>query len=221
MRYPINQNILCKKYKFIWFRNAKVAGSSIKKFCADLLDIKVDLSNRESIHLMNFPSASIQEIESKYQTYSKFFFVRNPWDRLVSCYKNKVLKNSTFNEFPYVNGVHQSFVQYNKFEANMLFEDFIKSVCSISDEEAEPHFRSQYVNILDKKGELIPLFIGKFENLNSDFKTICNKIGLNHKHLPHLMKSNHKNYKTYYNDKLISLVKKRFKKDIELFNYDF
>lgn len=67
----VRQGMVFEKYKAIYFPIPKVACSSIKVFLTD------------------FAEFSLDDLD-KFKNYFKFAFVRNPWDRLVSCYINKV-----------------------------------------------------------------------------------------------------------------------------------
>lgn len=210
--------IIIHKYKFIWFRNAKVAGTSLKKFCADLLNIKIEEDDEEKIHQQDYPTITLNEIKTKYMDYFKFKIVRNPWDRLVSCYHNKIKSDKNFNDSTFKNGIQWSFLRYgNKFQAGMNFKDFVYAVCSIPDSEADDHFVSQSFG----KGILLVDFFGKFENLDEDFKYICKKTGMKDTKLPHLRKSDHKNYREYYTDETREMIRQKYKEDIKTFEYNF
>jgi hypothetical protein len=63
-------------------------------------------------------------------------------------------------------------------------------------------------------------FIGKFENIESDFAIISNKINFK-SGLPHIEKSSHSDYQDYYNKRTVAVVKYLFKSDLKTFNYSF
>ena len=67
------------------------------------------------------------------EAYLKVGFVRDPYERLVSCYKNKIVES--FN--PNFRAKHPGM-----FYTGMTFPEFVEAVCEIPDEEADQHFRS-------------------------------------------------------------------------------
>jgi len=72
----------------------------------------------------------------------------------------------------------------------------------------------------DEKGEFIVDFVGRIENIKSDFEKICKRLGISTS-LPHKNKSRHDNYKKYYNKYTKKLIKSSFKKDVKKFGYSF
>lgn len=222
--HQIHQNILLEKYRAIYLFLPKVACSSLKKVFADALGIPpYDPTQPERyIHRRIYPYAKRAKIYDGYKDYFKFCFVRNPFDRIVSCYSSKLAKDRFLNNDQFINGVARIFKKYKKlFWGGMSFEDFVTSVAQISDRRAEPHFRSQWITTVDKKNNLLADYIGRFENLQEDFAFVCETIGFPVKELPRLLKSDHKNYREYYTEKTIEIVQRRYSKDLETFQYDF
>lgn len=216
-------NIFLPKNKAIYFFIPKVACTSIKKVIADSLDYKIkNINDPQSIHLIHFPYEKRNEIKEG-DDFFKFAFVRNPWSRILSCYKNRISDDPNLNHGIYEDGVFKPWKQMYgpKFWAGMSFKEFVNEVFLISGEFAESHFRSQHTFLTDSKGELLPDFIGKFENLQEDFNIVCKEIGIKAVTLPRLMNSDHKHYSKYYDEETKILIGRRYKKDIELFGYEF
>ena len=63
-------------------------------------------------------------------------------------------------------------------------------------------------------------FIGRYENLENDFKTVCDRIGIQ-RQLPHYKLTNHEHYSRYYDEETIDLVSKKYADEISYFNYEF
>ena len=79
---------------------------------------------------------------------------------------------------------------------------------------------SQLKWISDEKGKILVDFIGKFENLETDFNLICEKLNLTAK-LPHLNSTTHDHYSKYYTSKSRNIIEDWFKDDIIMFDYKF
>lgn len=220
--YKIHDNIVLEKYKFIYFPIPKVACSTLKKVCADLLHMEINGSDiNEHIHYQHFPCIKKYKINKFYNDYFKFCFVRNPWARLVSCYLNKIYVE------PNINHINTKFVTFGNnskyFKMGMSFDEFVYAVCRVPDEKSDSHFVSQYMYITDNEGNLLVDYIGKIESFHHDFKYICNKIGLKFEDLnvPHLMKSKQVDYRSYYSETTKEMIRQRYSKDIEFFQYIF
>lgn len=134
-----------------------------------------------------------------YQCLFKFAFVRNPWDRLVSRY-SFLLRN--------LNHPRHEFVR-----RMAAFEDYLAW-------EMRRGKFFQHTYVTDAAGNLIVDFIGYYERLHQDFATVCTRLGVNAE-LPKANVSSHRDYRTYYTDATRELVARHFRRDIELFGYDF
>lgn len=95
-------NIALHEYKAIYFFIPKVACTSLKKAMGEVLGIyqrtwrerlnpfgSPKVLNEQYYHWQHYPFVTDATL---FNDYFKFTFVRNPWDRLISCYYNKVKK---------------------------------------------------------------------------------------------------------------------------------
>jgi hypothetical protein len=219
--HVVHENILLEPYKTIYLPIPKVACSTVKKICAQLLDMPVPSHDvAETIHLLHFPYAKKYRIARDYSDYFKFAIVRNPWSRLVSCYNDKIgyERGHVYDRFD------NPFITYLKrmgvWEEDMSFERFVHVVCEIPDPSAEGHFRSQHAFLTDQKGSLLVDFCGRVEQLDTDFRVIANRMGIQ-TDLPRIRAGKAADYRTYYTPETARLVAKRYERDIELLRYTF
>jgi hypothetical protein len=74
--------------------------------------------------------------------------------------------------------------------------------------------------LVDESGSLLVDFVGRFESLETDFKTICDKVGIT-ANLPHINKSDRTAYQDYYDAETRDLTARLYAEDIERFGYTF
>ncbi len=216
---PKNSAIISQKYHFLYFYIPKVASTSIKKSLAHTLYGR-DIENR--VHSYCFDEV-IDITGEEYGSYFKFSFVRNPWDRVVSCYCDKIL-HKDFTNYKYKNGVYRKFIHRygTRFRMGMSFERFIEIICNLQDTESDRHFRSQHTYIIDSEENCLVNFIGKFENIHADLAYIRRQTGLPNTELSVANQSRRAwGYKNFYTEKTKKMVTKRYAKDIDLFHYKF
>ena len=186
---------ICDDPKFIWFRNAKVGTRSI--FSA-LDDADVQLTADHALACYYSPQ--------KYKDYFKFAFVRNPWDRFVSGWYDKIYKNNAFN------------LSASARAELKQFENFVSYYSKMNIKTCNTHFRSQCALIDLNEVD----YIGKFENFNEDLKEIFSNIGLPISQVPHKHKSSKKSsYQSYYTEETKQIIAELYQKDIQLFGYTF
>ena len=224
MNCMVHRNILIEKNKIIYFFIPKSGSTSIKVQLAKELGMYNDEGIPKGIHnpvQFPFPFADLKELSTTYKDYFKFTIVRNPWSRLVSCYKNKIQPIGT-NNSGMVNGVAKPLLESSSlFYGGMSFDAFVKTICSIKDCKSNAHFQSQLYQILNPSGHLKVDYIGKLETLEESLKEITHLSGLPFKQVPHLHKTKSKPYWEFYTPELINKVRQRYQLDIEFLNYDF
>jgi len=89
-------------------------------------------------------------------------------------------------------------------------------------ENINPAFSIAISSQVDTLGDL-PDFIGRFENLEADFKIVCDRIGIAPPVLINKIttKSKSAHYSSYYDDESRTWVGERFCRDIEAYAYSF
>lgn len=202
--------IISHKYKFIYFKQKKVAGSStetlLSNMCCDhdvvTRNDKSEVAIKLSRNDKGFrPHISPNQVKkkignTKFNNYFKFITVRNPYDRAVSWYW---WREGWWSKNPL------SFKDWMLSEKCKLLERFsdwifIDSKCVIDD----------YI---------------RFENLKKDTIRITKKwFDISHVSYPKLKTSQRlcdKHYTEYYDSETKKIVEEKYKKDIEYFGYEF
>lgn len=184
-----------KDYLFIHIN--KTGGSSISQA----------LGEKEQTHLsadtiMNF--IGHENFKEKFS----FAFVRNPYDRVVSQYHYRLQNNQT-----------------NLRTENISFEDWMMKTYIEKDPRYFNYplmFQPQLDWISDYENKLLIDFVGRFENIEEDFRHVCTEIGKENLSLPHHRKSKRKrNYKDYYSRETKKIITQVFEKDLDYFKYSF
>ena len=204
--YDDHRNFYIEAHRFMLLKIQKVASTSLWVSMAQLLGHSV--KTREQLLGIQLPKLSGLLLQ-EYPKVFKAGFVRNPWDRLLSCYlQKKVYKR-------------HKFYKRNNIDPEISFPDFVKTVCAIPDWKADKHFRSQFTFVCNFEGELLTDYIGRFEYLNEDFNTMCRLANLPNAVLPHWNTTAHEVYTKYYTPVLVDQVAQRYEIDLALFGYKY
>lgn len=191
------------------------------------------------------PSSKYRRIFEKYSYDYSFTFIRNPYDRIVSAY-NMLTRSSVAHDFYQAIDRNEILnIPFNSFLRKII--EYRKSYREIGLEKKQNihlrprlkghgsttnRFRFEVYWILAHTETLVdsieffmPLdeidYIGRFETLKYDFKTISRKVGAL-KELPLLNASaNRGKYSEYYDDESLEVVTNMYRKDLETFKYDF
>ena len=152
-----------------------------------------------------------------YQGYYVFTFVRNPFERLISCYENKYHTDKDLR------AARKSEMKYDSYLMGYLkkdrgFRSFASRVCRIPDRLADQHFVSQSF-LIDRMGKNPkPDFVGHYENLSAEYEPIRAKYGF--MPLPHHNKTpKASSWMDYYDLSTARKVYHRYRTDIERYGY--
>lgn len=216
--------LLSLKYNFLFVHIAKTGGTSVRSALQPLRwrdpwyyaqGICHRLSKLSGDRIgMKFPRHSKAILakealpEAFYQRLFKFTFVRNPWDLQVSSYHH------IRRTWPHLVEGREEFGEFLKWRLD-------------PERPFEPHVETsnqlQTDHIVDLHGYVIVDFLGHYEQLQEDFFTVCRRIGISGRTLPHKRKAaeRSRDYRSYYTDETAELVAEHFARDLELLGYRF
>ena len=160
---------------------------------------------------------TIKQIRDLYNvdidSYFKFCVVRNPWSRAVSDWKWWIRADSPFREQLKNTSLKDYLLSTNGYENinhlnNMWGRgDHFRTQCEFTDIDN--------INKMD--------FVLKFENLQHDWKKLCDKLNIGNDKLPraHVNQHGAPHYTEYYDQETREIVNQKFAADIDRYDYQF
>lgn len=144
-----------------------------------------------------------------------FTFVRNPWDRLYSAFR-----------FLAKGGMNRADAEWLKFNRVYMsdFEHFVLDGLANPRVANSIHMipQEQYLYSLNYEYRQIG-FVGFFENIQNDFESVCKHMQKPKISLSHSNKTSDESvdYRSAYTDRMRATVGRFYRRDVELFGYDF
>ena len=233
--------ILSHKHKFIFVRPMKVAGSSILhnlgKWCGDddivnspdraILRSNAFKKTKFIVQSRNFmgagermhitPTEFEHEYPEEWKKYSRIGCVRNPYDIVYSMYSH-MTKQKYF--------MYESDQRINN---GWNFYDWIKECFRDPDKQQNIFFpeRAQEFWFDVDSGESIDYdFMIRYENLEDDYKTVCNHFNIPYEPLVKLNSETRldvesdRTYQRHYNDETREIVGNIWSKVIKRYDYE-
>jgi len=203
--------LISKKKRFIFVHNYKVAGTSIRKALikyeykpfyyisracqvarlCNYSGLRIFGSHVTAVDLKRYLPDSI------FDGYYKFGFVRNPWDWQVSLY-HYMMQNTAHPQHGVIKSL-ESFDEYVRWRVNGNLK--------------------QQKGFFYDGGKCLVDYVGKYEQIGSEFDKICRLLDLANTSLPSNNISAHKTWESYYTKQSFELVREHFQEDIEIFGY--
>ncbi len=241
--------IISHRHKFIFLKPQKVAGTSVEVALAqhcgeDDIVTSISAFNRNwDEDRYTHPGkewagydrhATLNQVRKRlgrelWDAYFKFAITRNPWDLVVSQYHwaaridkgavGRSLKRFWTNPARVRKNLRivGSSLARNILKMDVVtFKFFVRHMLR--------HRNSNDPFYFDRSGSVGLDFLIRFEDLQNDYTSVCERIGLPTSALPSLKtKSRHerRHYSTYYDDRTKELVAKMYHRHLEHFGYRF
>ena len=224
--------IISYEHKYIFWKPTKVAGSSILHalgLSSGKHDIVGQPQNKTTFEKLpgggqgknqqlfsmklnarwdnHCPPQKIRKYVSytEWDSFFKFTIVRNPWDEWVSrfYFKNKNLHKLDISDedFPRIKKRFHQFLENSRINGPLN------------------HNYNYYFN---HKGELLADYYIKFENLEKDYQTVCEKLDIPCQQLPTLkmgLRKCKRSVSEYYSDEDANLIFKYHQQRVKAFDY--
>lgn len=232
--------MICGEYRCLFVHVPKTAGMSIEQVFLQLVGLTWETRGPLLLGGNDDPRRGPPRLEHltageyvarghltahQFESYFKFSFVRNPWDRIVSEYK------------------------YRGYPVKVDFKTYLfKHLPAPGWTDGYCHVVPQYDFLHDEGGRLLVDFVGRYETLQADFDKVCARVGIPPTRLPRVNRSLEEarprsfrdlrkqvrraiwsrerqhtfpHYTDYYDDESRELVGRLFRKDVEAFSYGF
>lgn len=167
---PDPNHLLLREYDLCFMLIPKAANTAIKiaalgatgRFTDKELSPDGGGVNHTCMRLASNPSGPITFCSTEEaKKYFGIAVVRDPLDRLVSYYKDKVIRGR-YGVKARKLGVKQ----------NMSFFEFVTHIAQIPDCDSDQHWRQMTYSLLDEDGNVVPKIICHFESLRFDWQII-------------------------------------------------
>lgn len=163
----------------------------------------------------HYPISVFQEVFEPplFDSYFKFAFVRNPWDRLLSAYR--FLRRGGFNETDR-RWARRHLAPYRD------FREFVHGWVTPDNIASWIHFRPQVDFLSLANGKSGMDFVGRYEQLHTDFRRVCERLGVDNRllHLNSYERSD-EDYRAAYDTETRAIVAEVYRRDIAALAYCF
>jgi len=194
-------NIHLEEYDIAFFLVAKCASSSIK---AAIKQLYGEPSGPDDI-LTGFNNITACEARDR-DVKHRIAIVRNPWDRIVSAYYQKILSSGK-----------SSLVNQKGIYKGMPFDEFVSAVYKLPITR-ENHIRNQTMYMFCES-DFVPNWVIRLEDLEEEWRIIQAIAPLTD--LGYRNQTEHPHYRDLYTDETRALIGKRYQRDIAILGYEF
>lgn len=187
-------------------------------FSSRFKDIKSEINHHNELHASNLERLKIMIHGDAF----KFTFVRNPYDRLLSCWKNKVKWPTIFEKSDEIYRSHlerlNSGFDTPRFDTlDISFGEFIEAITALSTDRMDRHWAPLYELA---RPDLVQYdFIDKVENYEADIQRLCEVNGWIMHSEKHLNKSHIETPAEFHDPGVRRMIFRRYENDFTAFGY--
>ena len=191
--------VVSQEHKVLYLHIAKTGGSSIVQLLKNNGMDDLILSNKRGIYEEKV--SYFKEVVSEWEKYYKFTFVRNKFDLLISLYNYDRQLNGKYS-----------------LPSDITFEQFLNEQVGVRD--------GLYTDLIDQyylthtNDKCMFDFIGQFDTYNDDLNKVCAQLGIvNTQERTNVGNYDRSKKNEYYTEELKEIVKNKFSKEIEKFDW--
>ena len=189
------------KHKLFFVHIPKNAGTALTEFLSLKGNIGHHKFNKEQVP----------------KGYTSFCIVRNPYDRLVSCYEYARMEESHWHS-------HKGNSKYGPHpDYELLKNASFKECLELLQEGKLKHqgWAPQWWWIADQQGNINIDYIIKMENLDDEMNNMFNELGLDELEMvPRINTSKRKNYQSYFDNETMRIANHIYNADFKTFKYE-
>ena len=191
--------VVSKQHKVLYLHIAKTGGSSIVQLLKNNGMDDLVLSNKRGIYEEKVDY--FKDVVAHWDEYYKFTFVRNKFDLLISLYNYDRQLNGKYS-----------------LPKDITFEQFLKEQVGVREGLYTELIDQYYLTHTNDKCMFD--FIGQFDTYNDDLNKVCSQLGIvNTQERTNVGNYDRSKKKEYYTEELKQLVKEKFPKEIEKFDW--
>ncbi len=245
-RVKLHQMFVSERREYVWVTNPKVGTTTVKQLIAEdegLVEPGKLIKVHQTDLFRNITAARFRNdlqvlVDILNGNSFKFCFVRNPYTRLASAYRNKIDKKdsrigerATKPRSQIMQALGRGRLDTS---SSISFADFVQAIQILKESSGlrrlDRHWRPQYNNVMIK---LIDYdFIGRMETFKGDLLTVASRanIPLNESMIPHRnskksqeassSENSQVNIRDLIDEKSERIIRSLYAKDFEIFNYD-
>jgi hypothetical protein len=206
--------IVSHRHRFIFFAVPKTGTHSVRQALREHLGPE-DIEQVGLFVQKQFPQPELASIKhghlsvrqvapvfgaEVFESYLKFAFVRNPFDRFVSFCAFMGRKTGEFERDP---------------------QRFMRFVVAEMRPVNHPLYKPQHQMLCDEQGRMRMDVIGRVETMQESYDAICARLGLASAPLGKVNSSSHRPFQEYYDGDLEARVAEVYQRDLDLFGYRF